>query len=503
VAGDAVKEVSVSEAESSGEITDAGVQRGVQSLDSIVNGDMKATTVPGVAVGVVFEGRVLYSKGFGVRQVGQPGAVAGSTVFQLASLSKSISSTVVAAAVKQKKVAWTDPIQKGLPNFTLSDPWVSSHVTIADMFSHRSGLPDHSGDLLEDLGYSRDEILQRLRYEPLGAFRIDYAYTNYGLTAGGLAAANLAGQSWPDLAQMEVFRPLGMTSSSFRFSDLHECRNRAALHVKVDGHWRPDLGWDPDRQAPAGGVTSSVEDMEKWMTMLLADGKYDGQEIIDTAGLQELWAPQVVRQPAAKIGARTGFYGLGWNIDYDSSGRLLVQHSGAFGHGAATHVLLVPAARLGIVTLTNAYPVGLPEAINNSFLDEVKYGRQTQDWLQVFGQAFQGLRTPPPGTPDFSKPPATVTPAQPAAAYTGTYASPFWGDLVVTETNGGLTFHIGPKDMNFPLTHYTGDQFYFETQGESRTGKSGATFTVSGGRAIAVVMSAWNANGLGTFSRPD
>src|SRR5205807_9325496 len=104
--------------------------------------------------------------------------------------------------------------------FFLADPWVSSHVTIADMFSHRSGLPDHAGDLLEDLGYSQDQIIERLRLEPLGAFRLQYAYTNYGLTEAGEAAASQVGQTWPELAQKMIFGPLAMTSSSFRFADL-------------------------------------------------------------------------------------------------------------------------------------------------------------------------------------------------------------------------------------------------------------------------------------------
>ena len=472
------------------------VRRGVDALDGIVGDALAKTAVPGVAVGVVHQGEVVYAKGFGVRQQGAPDAVDADTVFQLASVSKAISSTVVATQVRAGRLAWTDPVQKYLPDFALSDPWVSRTVTVADLFSHRSGLPEHAGDLLEDLGYDQATVLSRLRLEPLGPFREQYAYTNYGLTAGGLAAAAAAGKPWPDLAQEAVFGPLGMTSTSYRYADLEQRPDRATLHVRDGAGWRPNGNFDVDGQAPAGGASSSVNDLTKWMTMLLAGGA----PALDDAALLSIWGPHSVRQPAEAVGARTGFYGYGWNVDYDSAGRLMVQHSGAFAHGAGTNVLLLPAEGLGIVTLSNAYPIGLTEAINYAFLDTVQQGRRTQDWLTVFGQAYAtALESPDPV--DYAVPPATVGPARPAAAYAGTYRSDYWGDLTVTQAGDALAFTAGPAGMRFPLTHYTGDRFFFTTQGESATGPSGATFAGGGDRAETVTVAAWNADGLGTFRR--
>jgi CubicO group peptidase (beta-lactamase class C family) len=478
-----------------GTVSQEAVQRGVAALDGIVQDDLAATTVPGVAVGVVYQGKVVYAKGFGVRTLGQPAAVDADTVFQLASVSKAISSTVIAAAVQGGKVAWTDPVRKYLPDFTLADPWVTDHVTIADVLAHRSGLPDHAGDLLEDLGYDQPTILAKLRQEPLAPFRAHYAYTNYGLTAGGVAAAAAAGKPWPDLARETIFGPLGMAATSFRYADFEQRADRVTLHTKTNGGWQANGNFDAEGQAPAGGASSSVIDLTKWMTMLLAQ---DG--LLSAASRQTIWQPQIVRQPAEALGGRTGFYGLGWNIDYDSSGRLMVQHSGAFSHGAATNVLLLPGEGLGIVTLTNAYPIGLAEAINRRFLDAVEQGRQTQDWLAVYGKAFAGIVESPDPT-DYGKPPTTVTPAHPAAAYVGTYHSDYWGDLTVTEAAGGLSFTAGPARLAFPLTHYTGDQFFFSTQGESATGNSGATFAGPADRADTVTIAAWNTEGLGTFRR--
>ena len=226
----------------SGEIDAAGVERGLAALPGIIDRYLKQSTVPGLAIAVVYDGKVAYLEGFGLRQVGKTDKVDPDTVFQLASVSKPISSTVVAAAFTKKlsKLGWDDAVHTTLPGFRLSDPWVEQHVTAADLFSHRTGLPDHSGNLLEGLGYDRTTILAKHRYYPLKRFRDNYEYTNYGLTAGGEAIAVASGTTWQDLAQQVLFKPLGMSSSSYDFADLQKRTNRAAMHEQIDGKWVPE-----------------------------------------------------------------------------------------------------------------------------------------------------------------------------------------------------------------------------------------------------------------------
>jgi CubicO group peptidase (beta-lactamase class C family) len=176
-------------------ITDAGVRHALAGLTASIHETMTRTGIPGVAVAVVYDDKVEYIEGFGVRKAGSTGAVNVNTIFQLASVSKPIASTVISGLVGDGVVGWDDPIVKHLRSFTLKDPWVGSHATIADGFSHRTGLPGHAGDLLDDLGYDRDYILAHLKHEPLDAFRASYAYTNFGLTAGAEAAASAAGKA--------------------------------------------------------------------------------------------------------------------------------------------------------------------------------------------------------------------------------------------------------------------------------------------------------------------
>jgi CubicO group peptidase (beta-lactamase class C family) len=488
-------------ASDSGVINAANVARGVAKLGPLITATMKKTGLPGLSVGVVYQGKVLYLKGFGVRDKGKPATVDPDTVFQLASLSKPLGSTVISSAITDKtpNASWDDRVQQYLPGFELADPWVSQHLTVADMYAHRSGLPDHAGDLLEDFGFTQAQILDRLRYEPLASFRNSYAYTNYGLTAGAEAFSAAVGTPWPTLAQQQIFGPLGMTDTSYSYADLMKRTDRASLHTLDGSTFTPNGNADEDRQAPAGGASSSARDLTKWMTMLLAGGVYNGKRIVDTKDLQQIWGPQNVISRPDQIGGTTSFYGLGWNVGYDQTGALNVNHSGAFGTGGATNVSLVPASGLGIVVLTNGYPMGIPEAISLDFLDDVRYGQPRQDWLTAYQEAFKKV-IPTPNT-SFSTPPKTVTPARSNAAYVGTYQNKFFGPMTVTSHGSGLVATVGPKHEAFPLIHYTGDRFYLNTIGENASGQSGVTFAASGSKITAVTVSAWNEGDLGTFRR--
>jgi CubicO group peptidase (beta-lactamase class C family) len=296
---------------------------------------LSATGVPGLAASLVHRGEMLYARGFGVRDVRTGVPVDARTVFHLASVSKSLSSTVVAGLVGRRQVGWSDPVVKHLPMFALSDPYVTRHVTIADMFSHVSGLPDHAGDLLEDLGYDRAYILHALRLEKLKPFRDTYAYTNFGLTAGALAAARAAGSDWATIADRILFGPLAMSASTFRYADFVRRSNRAAMHVRVRGRWRQKYSRNADPEAPAGGASSNVVDLAKWMALKLADGRWKGRQVISSSALLAAATPRVATSEPASAASRTGFYGFGTNVNTDYSGRTRLSHSGAFSRDSS------------------------------------------------------------------------------------------------------------------------------------------------------------------------
>ncbi|MER7850744.1 serine hydrolase [Kitasatospora sp. NPDC096077] len=484
------------------QLTAQQVNSAVARIDGYVQDAMARTGVPGVALAIVYQDKVIHAKGFGVRELGKPEQVDPDTVFQLASVSKPISSTVVAGAVGGKVAKWDDPVTAHDPGFALADPYVSAHVTIADLFSHRSGLPDHAGDLLEDLGYQRDYILQHLRDQPLTPFRASYAYTNYGLTEAAVAVAEAKGVAWEDLAADVLYKPLGMGSTSSRRADYDKAANKAAPHVKTDGGWQVSTTENADSQSPAGGVSSTVQDLARWMRLQLADGTFEGRPVIDPAALNETRTPHYTSTPARAPAGTASFYGLGWNVGSDSRGRLRLNHSGGFELGAATTVTLLPSEQLGIVVLTNGQPTGLPEAVAEEFFDVAQEGRETVDWLGFLGKVVPAAAASPVSKTDYTKAPAGAAPAKPDSAYTGTYGSGYYGPLTVAEENGGLVMTVGPDNLRYPLQHFDGDVFSFLSKGENAVGRSGVTFTVGAdGKAAKVVVEQLDIDGLGTFTR--
>jgi CubicO group peptidase (beta-lactamase class C family) len=359
-------------------------------------------------------------------------------------------------------------------------------------------LPDHAGDLLEDLGFTREEILHRLRYQrPDSSFRSGYAYTNFGLTEAAVAAAKAYGLSWEDAAEQRLYAPLGMTSTSSRHDDFLARPNKALGHVLVDGEWVHKYQRDPDTEAPAGGVSSSVNDLARWMRLQLAGGTFERKEVVANAPLAETHVPQIVMNLSSLSGLPQ-FYGLGWNVNYDS-GKLRLSHSGAFELGTGTNVILSPADGLGIVVLTNGAPVGVAEGLAAIFMDTALYGEPRRDWLNLYRGAFAQMMSADVEMV-WSTPPASPSAAADDAAYLGTYSNDFFGAIEVIETEEGLAIVQGPQAQTCAMTHYTGDIFTYVTEGESAVGTAGLTFTLGpDGKAAQVVVENLDIRGEGTF----
>jgi CubicO group peptidase (beta-lactamase class C family) len=498
------KPVTVAQAVKQPKVAEDSVRTALPELEKIVNDLLKKTGVPGLAIAIVYKDRVVYLKGFGVREAGKSVPVDPDTVFQLASVSKPIASTVVAGVVGDGLVKWDDPIIKHMPDFQMDSPYVTSQVTIQDMFSHRSGLPDHAGDDLEDLGFDRATILQRLRYLPIrDRFRSVYNYTNFGLTAAAEAVAKATGKSWETLAHDRLYRPLGMNHTSSRYVDFEKAENRALGHVPVNGKWVAKYKREPDAESPAGGVSSTVRDLAQWMRLQLENGMFEGRQIISAKALGETHIPYMLRRNPENPAINRGeFYGLGWNVSYTSDGLVLLGHSGAFNLGAATAVYMLPGERLGIVVLTNARPIGVPESIALSFLDLARFGK-TQNYFELFQPLLAEMDRPNYGTlVDYAKPPAKRFPALPPSTYIGSYRNDYFGEIAIAAREGKLVLVQGARKQAFPLQHYDRDVFTYQPEGENAFGLSGVTFTIgANGKASTVVIENLNVDQKGEFKR--
>ena len=473
-------------AQSQPPISAESVNSALADLDSYIRSSLTTTKVPGVAVAIVYNGKVMFLRGYGVRKVGEPAQVDPDTVFEIASFSKPIASSIIASLVGQGKISWDDRIADLDPGFQLSSAETTRQVTIRDFLSHRSGLATLSGDMLEDLGYSRPQILYRMRYLPLpGQLGKTYAYSNFGFTTGAIAASLKVGKPWEEIADEQLYKPLGMTETSSRFSDYENNPNKAALHIFVDGQPVNRFVREADAESPAGGVSSSARDLAKWMQLQLDSGKWNGKQIIDAAALVETRKPEVCRNSPdpAKPNECPGnsYYGLGWDVGKEIQGHAEISHSGAFFQGAATAVYLVPDEHLGVLALTNAMPVGLPEAICLHFLDMVNYGKEQHNYLALAGNALSAMiKATQDSSPDYSTMPAPQNPAtaKPLSAYAGKYTNKYFGDLEVAVEGGRLILRLPPRGAYYELSHWDGDTFtyYFASENTGR-GRRGAKFS--------------------------
>ena len=489
------------------ELPEGSIERAVEALPDDIHRILERSGVPGVAVAVVKGDEVLFADGFGVRELGKSDEVDKDTVFQIASMSKPIGATVVATQVDAGVVDWTTPAAALLPGFALADPWVTDHVTVGALYAHRSGLPMAAGDDLADLGYDRAYILAHLRYPPLDPFRSTYHYANFGLTAGAEAVANAAGTDWATLSEKSIYAPLHMDSTSSRYSDFLEHEDRATLHAKVgEAEFEPLYQRMPDAQSPAGGVSSNVVDLATWMSFVIGNGTADGKEILDPAALLPAISPEIVSAPAGASDMRAGYYGYGFNVGTQPSGRVTVSHSGAFILGAGTNFQIVPSLGLGVVALTNAAPVGAAESIVAGFLDRVQFGKLTRDWLTDYGTAL-GHYFEPAGDLADAAPPASPAAPRPLAEYAGTWHNDYFGDAEVVVQGDALVVRLGPhareaggKALEQHLEPWSGDEFAFEPGGENAPAgsRSSAIFDLTAG---TMTLDFYNGNGLGVWTR--
>jgi CubicO group peptidase (beta-lactamase class C family) len=495
--------VSAADAPPKTSLTPERVKSAIEKLEKLTNQTLKGTGVPGIAVAVVHRDQVVYKQGFGIREAGKPDRIDADTVFQVASMSKPIASTVLAALVGEGRIDWDDRVIDHDPGFRMYDPFVTRELRLRDLLCHRSGLPDHCGDLLEDVGYDRTEILRRLRFQPPdSSFRSKYAYTNFGYSEAGYAAAKASGESWEDLAAKKLFAPLDMNFTSYRFADYAKAKNRALLHVRVDGKWTAKNTRQPDAQAPAGGASSTLNDLVRWMRLQLNEGKFDGRQLIAASALTETHAPQIVTGFTQDQG-RVVSYGLGWNVNVERGGNVFWKHSGAFSLGVRTEVAMLPAEELAIVVLSNAAPTGVPEGLIESFFDLALDGKLQRDWVEFANRMFdEEIKKELGQERDYSHPPAKPSPALKLSAYAGNYANDFFGPIELVEKQGALSLHLGPKAMEFPLRHWDRDVFTYQPTGESAGGPGGLRFSIApDGRADSVLIENLNIHGQGTFSR--
>ncbi len=422
---------------------------------------MKTWDVPGLSVAIVRGDSVIFSEGFGYRDLERKLPVDPETMFAIGSSTKAFTSFVVASLVDEEKLAWDTPIATYLPSFHLQDECASKMMTPRDLLLHVSGLPRH--DLLwYGSSLTRQELFERLRYlEPSTSFRGRWQYQNLMYMTAGYLAANVAGTTWEDLVQTKIFDPLGMKRSNFSVSSMERDSNTALPYQEKNKAMVRIPYRSLDQIGPAGSINSTAEDMARWVRLHLGNGSFHGARVISQGTLAQLHAPQVV-VPGAMFAAKEilfNLYGMGWFIQAYRGHRLL--HHGGNIDGFTALVSMMPDDSVGLVILTNQNGSAFPTAAMFTIYDRL-LGFEKVDWNarlkgMVAGAEDTAETTEDARTKDADRVPGTV-PSHPVQAYAGEYEHAAYGTVGVAVDRDRL--RITYNDVSAPLEHFHYDVFY-------------------------------------------
>lgn len=443
-------------------------QERINRLDAYLDKALKDWDVPGMGVAVVNKDGVIFSKGYGVKDIKTGEAVDANTIFAVASNSKAFTASAVALLVDQGKLTWDDKVVDHLPWFKLYDPYVTANMTIRDLLSHRSGLATFSGDLLwYGTDYSSEEVVKRAQYlKPVYGFRTTFGYSNITYLTAGLIVEKISGQKWAQFVKNNFFTPLGMTSSVASIKEFNEKTNLAQPHTTFeDKTIRIDyLNWD--NIAPAGAIISSANDMAKWIQLQLNYGKWNGTQIISEKSLNEMWYPQImntVSKTSREYWPSTHFkgYGMGWSI-MDYHGKKVMGHSGG-ADGMISYTAFSPEANIGLVIVTNKNS-SLYLPVMYKILDTFMAGEgdEQKDWSAIFlerekkNKEFEAKQKKERS----EKRVLNTKPSADLKKYVGTYKSKLYGDATVGLQDGSLYVQFVPTKMfHGKLNHWHYDTF--------------------------------------------
>lgn len=436
-------------------------------FDQLVAGVMADHEVPGLAIAVVKDGKVVLAKGYGVRELGRPERVDEHTRFGIASNTKAFTATALALLVEDGLIEWDKPVIEYLPWFRLSDAWVTSQLSVRDLLVHRSGLGLGAGDLLwwPQSTYTRREVAERLRFLPLvTSFRSAYAYDNVLYTVAGELIHEVTGKTWEEFVTERIIKPLGMNETIIRHPGIGSSDNISSTHAKVESKVRPIAPFVSDNTNPAGGITTSAHDITRWMMVQLDSGRVEGNRRLFRPGTtRELWqvvtplAPRRYTDGRAPLSSNFAGYALGFNV-LDYRRHKLVTHTGGLP-GFISRVALMPELNLGVAVFTN-HESSAMEPIVYSILDH--HLGERHDWRSVFRElaarndaAIAAADSTAAATRD-----STSRPARPTAEYAGTYRDAWYGDIEVTNQAGklGIRFTRSPSLVG-DLSHWQYETF--------------------------------------------
>jgi CubicO group peptidase (beta-lactamase class C family) len=433
-----------------------------EAIDAIVQEALKFWHVPGVAVGIVQDDKVIYLKGHGLKEVGKKDSVTPDTIFPLASCTKAFTTTAMAILVDQRKMNWDDPVRKHVEFFHLSDPSADALVTLRDLVTHRTGVGPHEL-LWYRSPWSQEEIIRKIGKVKLDyPFRSGFRYQTTMFTTAGWAVGRASRSSWALFVPDFVLDPLEMNNTFMSTAGVPASPDHAFPHrLKQDGKIEVIPWYRMDNPEPAGSINSCARDLCKWARFQLGDGTFGGKRLVSAKNLEETHTPQNIIPLEGKAREMNPdtlqmSYGMGWVIQ-DYRCHLLVSHAGAID-GFRAHITLIPKKKIGIVLLNNLHQTNMNLALSNNIVD-LLLGLPKKDWNAYIGEQtrkdeaaarehlLEREKSRKPGT----------KPSLPLEEYAGSYEDPAYGTATVSLENDNLVWKW--STFSNKLEHFQDDTF--------------------------------------------
>ena len=361
-----------------------------KKLDDLVKSTLTTFDVPGISVGILKDGKIVYAKGQGVRSLTNKLDMNENTLVGIASNSKGFTCFSLAMMVDAGKLNWDDKVRKYIPEFQLHDAWITENFTVRDLLTHRSGLGLGAGDLMffpEGSNFTTKDIINNVKYlQPASLFRSEFKYNNNMFIIAGEVLKRISGLSWEEFIETKIMKPVGMSNSKASYNRVINKTNIIDAHTRADGKViQIPHDWSETANA-AGGIMSNVNDMLTWAKFLMNDAVTEkGKRILSEKEFYELWQLQTPLKVRKNDRYNSNFrgYGLGWFLTDIKGGYKQVYHTGGL-LGTVTQFTMIPDLKLAIVVLTNQMNGSAFNTITNTIKDTY-LGYEDRNWLQKYG----------------------------------------------------------------------------------------------------------------------
>ncbi len=470
----------------------------IDSLDNYVNSAIKEWQVPGAAVCIVKDGKIVVMKGYGVKELNGNDKVDENTLFMIGSNTKAFTATALASLDAQNmpagqagKFSLDDKVTKWIPSFKLDNAAAGEQAIIRDLLCHRIGFQTFQGDFTYwTSNLSRQAVIEKMSHiKAVYPFRTKWGYTNAAFLTAGEIIPKVTGLQWEDYIKENIFIPLGMTQTLALTKDYPAAPNKCQPHTMVDGKLVKIPYCMIDNLAPAGSISSSVNDMSKWVMMLLNDGKLDGKQIIPASAIAQTRLPHSILGNGGYLYNKGHFslYGLGWFLE-EYSGRKIVSHTGGV-NGFVTSVTLVPEEKLGIIVFTNTDQNNFYEALKWEIMDAY-LGNPYRNYSKVY-LGFNTGQINNEAKKDKILKDSVILKLKselPQISYTGNYFNDVYGDMkvVIEDSELRMKFSHHPN-MYAKLESLGGNRFYV-TFSDPIFSKAIFPFKVKAGKVTGVTV---------------